>query len=58
MHVPSILHPCGTEALQLTGSAAFAEPVWWRVGQAKLQGEDLNYLVRDARALDLHGVRH
>lgn len=30
------------EALQETGAAAFLEPVWWRVGAAKLQGEDLN----------------
>ena len=30
------------EVLQATGAAAFPEPVWWRVGAAKLQGEDLN----------------
>jgi light-harvesting complex II chlorophyll a/b binding protein 7 len=33
------------EALQLSGKAQFLEPVWWRVGAAKLNStEDLNYL--------------
>lgn len=33
------------EALQLSGSTEFLEPIWWKVGAAKLQtGEDLNYL--------------
>lgn len=32
------------EALQASGLASFGEPVWWRVGAAKLAGEDLNYL--------------
>ena len=33
------------EALQLTGKAQFLEPIWWKVGAAKLHSsEDLNYL--------------
>jgi len=33
------------EALQLFGVTEFLEPVWWKVGAAKLNtGEDLNYL--------------
>ncbi|KAK9818914.1 hypothetical protein WJX81_000231 [Elliptochloris bilobata] len=32
------------EALQYTGVTSFAEPRWWAVGAAKLNGEDLNYL--------------
>ena len=32
------------ETLQRAGVATFAEPRWWAVGAAKLQGEDLNYL--------------
>ncbi|KAL4538537.1 hypothetical protein Ndes2526B_g03162 [Nannochloris sp. 'desiccata'] len=33
------------EAVQLSGKAQFLEPVWWRVGAAKLHStEDLNYL--------------
>lgn len=28
----------------MAGKADFLEPVWWNVGYAKLQGEDLNYL--------------
>jgi light-harvesting complex II chlorophyll a/b binding protein 7 len=33
------------EALQLSGKTQFLEPVWWRVGAAKLHStEDLNYL--------------
>ena len=33
------------EALQHAGITEFLEPVWWKVGAAKLQtGEDLNYL--------------
>jgi len=33
------------EALQLSGKAQFLEPVWWRVGAAKLNSDaDLNYL--------------
>ncbi|KAK9819735.1 hypothetical protein WJX72_001743 [[Myrmecia] bisecta] len=32
------------EVLQYAGVAQFLEPVWWNVGYAKLQGEDLNYL--------------
>ena len=33
------------EALQLYGTTEFLEPIWWKVGAAKLNtGEDLNYL--------------
>lgn len=33
------------EALQVSGVTEFLEPVWWKVGAAKLNtGEDLNYL--------------
>uniref|UniRef100_A0A1J3EBE1 Chlorophyll a-b binding protein, chloroplastic n=1 Tax=Noccaea caerulescens TaxID=107243 RepID=A0A1J3EBE1_NOCCA len=32
------------EILDLTGAFHFAEPVWWRVGYSKLQGETLDYL--------------
>jgi len=33
------------EALELSGKSKFLEPVWWRVGAAKLNSdEDLNYL--------------
>ena len=30
------------EVLQAWGAADFDEPIWWRVGAAKLGGEDLN----------------
>lgn len=32
------------EVFDLTGAFHFAEPVWWRVGYSKLQGETLDYL--------------
>lgn len=33
------------EALQLAGTSEFLEPIWWKVGAAKLNSqEDLNYL--------------
>ncbi|TYI89854.1 hypothetical protein E1A91_D03G083000v1 [Gossypium mustelinum] len=32
------------EILDLLGISHFAEPVWWRVGYSKLQGETLDYL--------------
>ncbi|XVE95972.1 hypothetical protein REPUB_Repub02eG0181500 [Reevesia pubescens] len=32
------------EILDLLGVSHFAEPVWWRVGYSKLQGETLDYL--------------
>eukprot|EP00899_Mesostigma_viride_P019538 jgi/Mesvir1/27586/Mv07331-RA.1 len=32
------------EILQRSGLVDFLEPVWWKVGYAKLQGEDLDYL--------------
>lgn len=31
------------EILQYFSSVDFTEPVWWKVGYAKLQGEDLDY---------------
>ncbi|KAK8563367.1 hypothetical protein V6N13_007684 [Hibiscus sabdariffa] len=32
------------EILDMLGISHFAEPVWWRVGYSKLQGETLDYL--------------
>ncbi|KAL7085738.1 hypothetical protein ACP275_14G297600 [Erythranthe tilingii] len=32
------------EILDITGTFHFAEPVWWRVGYSKLQGDTLDYL--------------
>ncbi|XP_017976060.1 PREDICTED: chlorophyll a-b binding protein of LHCII type 1 [Theobroma cacao] len=32
------------EILDLSGFSHFVEPVWWRVGYSKLQGETLDYL--------------
>lgn len=32
------------ELLDLSGAFHFAEPVWWRVGYSKLQGDTLDYL--------------
>ena len=32
------------EALDATGALRLAEPVWWKVGAAKLSGENLDYL--------------
>ncbi|CAI9115324.1 OLC1v1016199C2 [Oldenlandia corymbosa var. corymbosa] len=32
------------EVLELSGTFHFAEPVWWRVGYSKLQGDTLDYL--------------
>ncbi|XP_019083402.1 PREDICTED: chlorophyll a-b binding protein of LHCII type 1-like [Camelina sativa] len=32
------------EIFDLTGAFHFSEPVWWRVGYSKLQGETLDYL--------------
>ncbi|CAN1230223.1 Chlorophyll a-b binding protein 7, chloroplastic [Linum grandiflorum] len=32
------------EVLDFCGAVDFAEPVWWRVGYAKLQGDTLDYL--------------
>lgn len=31
------------EVLQYFSALDFAEPVWWKVGYAKLQGEDIDY---------------
>lgn len=45
--VVSLANPSVTgaaEVLQYTGVTNFAEPRWWNVGAAKLNGEDLNYL--------------
>lgn len=32
------------EILQYANKVDFLEPVWWKVGRAKLDGDDLDYL--------------